>query len=78
MRAFEAMARDKPDALLMIAEALTIGDRRRLRLTSENGVTFPVDKSLLGRQTQLRHWSRPEVATAAASGLFSHYLFMIE
>ena len=30
VRAFEAMARDKPDALLVIAEALTIGNRRRI------------------------------------------------
>ena len=29
-RAFEAMARDKPDALLVIAEALTISNRRRI------------------------------------------------
>jgi putative ABC transport system substrate-binding protein len=29
-RAFEAMARDKPDALLVIAEALTIANRRRI------------------------------------------------
>jgi putative tryptophan/tyrosine transport system substrate-binding protein len=29
-RAFEAMARDKPDAVLVIAEALTIANRRRI------------------------------------------------
>jgi len=29
-RAFEAMARDKPDALLVIAEALTVSNRRRI------------------------------------------------
>ena len=29
-RAFEAMARDKPDALLVIAEALTIANRKRI------------------------------------------------
>ena len=29
-RAFERMARDKPDALLVIAEALTVSNRRRI------------------------------------------------